>query len=60
MKPLLKTKDVCELLGVSSRTVRRLTQSGQLRCISLSRNFVRFREEDVEQFVQEWSTQRRL
>ena len=60
MKPLLKTKDVCELLGVSTSTVRRLTKSGQLRCISLSSRFVRFRESDVEKFAEEWATQRRL
>lgn len=60
MKRLLKIDDVCELLGVCSRTVWKMTRDGRLKSVTLGSKTVRFREEDVQQFVDEWTTQRRI
>ena len=52
MKPLLKTSDVCELLGVSRKTVNRLHRDGFLPKIKVGAKTVRYRQEDLDKLVQ--------
>ena len=52
MKPLLKTSDVCELLGVSRKTVNRLHRDGFLPKIKVGAQTVRYRQEDLDKLVQ--------
>ena len=59
MKPLMTRTDVCDLLKVSHDTVRRYEQRGLLPVVVLSKHTVRYRTEDVEKFISDWSHPRR-
>ena len=48
--PLLKTKEIAELLGVTRRTVRDWARSGLLPSIKIGRDLL-FREGDVLQLL---------
>lgn len=52
-KRLLLPQEVAEVLSVHRRTVDRWTKEGRLPTVRLSDKIIRFREEDVETFVQE-------
>ena len=56
---LLTRRDVCEILKVSHDTVRRYEQRGQLPCIALSKHTIRYRNEDVQKLIEDWSCKRR-
>ena len=60
MRRLLKINDVCELLGVGRKAVWQMTRDGRLRSVTIGLRTVRFRQEDVEKFVDDWTTQRRV
>lgn len=45
--PLLSAAEVADLLGITTRTVRRLADDGELRRIVLGRRMVRYSAEDV-------------
>jgi len=47
---LLKVKDLCELFGVSSSTVRRWLKAG-IPCIRAGSQILRFKEQDVIEWV---------
>lgn len=47
----MKTKDVAEYLKISTQQVRRLANKGELPCIRLSERILRFRLEDVQEYV---------
>lgn len=49
MERLLSTNDVAEILGVSTRTIRKLVASGQLRPIYVGR-LPRFTEAELEAY----------
>ena len=51
VRPLLRASDVARLLSVSARAVYRWAESGELASVRLSDRAVRFREEDVAEFV---------
>ncbi|MBM6701128.1 helix-turn-helix domain-containing protein [Megasphaera elsdenii] len=48
---LLKTKEVAEYLKISDQQVRRLVDKKELPCIRISPRVLRFRKEDVEEFI---------
>jgi len=49
-KSLLKVKDLCELFGISSSTVRRWVKEG-MPCVRVGTRILRFREPDVVEWV---------
>jgi excisionase family DNA binding protein len=51
MEPLLRRRDVAELLGVSVRTVNRLAERGELDVVRIGRG-ARFRADDVRAFIE--------
>ena len=51
VKILLKTKEVAEYLKISTQQVRRLVNKGELPCIRLSERVLRFRQEDVQEYI---------
>lgn len=54
---LLRLDDVAEFLAVSRRSVYRLLQSGQLRCVRVGAASPRTRVGDLIAFVESQSTQ---
>jgi len=53
MSPLVGIAEVAKLLGVSTITIRRKVNSGELPCIRLTKGGpMRFDLRDVEKFVQ--------
>ena len=48
---LLTYKDVAELLGLSVIAVKELRRSGALPYVRISERVIRFREQDVMQFI---------
>ena len=48
---LLKTKEVAEYLKISDQQVRRLVDKKELPCIKISQRVLRFRKEDIEEFI---------
>jgi excisionase family DNA binding protein len=51
MTPLLSVSDVAKLLNVSESLVYRLKDEGKLRYCRIGRGAVRFRPEDVQQYL---------
>lgn len=49
---LLSTKEVATMLKISTQQVRRLVQKGELPCIHLSPRILRFREKEIETFLE--------
>ncbi len=58
MKSLMKREEVAEYLNVSTKTVRRFEERGQLPRIDLSRTSIRYRPEDVEKLLEELTRKR--
>lgn len=56
---LLTVREVAQLLGVSTETILRWTRAGKLPAIRLSSNALRFREEDLDAWMDERATPRR-
>ena len=56
MTPLLRPRAVAKILDVSEQTVRNLASAGCLRAVTFktrgSQWTLRFREEDVQEFIQ--------
>lgn len=50
---LLTYKDVAELLGLSVIAVKELRRSGALPYVRISERVIRFREQDVMQFIED-------
>lgn len=48
---LLKTVEVAEKLGVSTRTVLKMAADGRLAAVRLSSRAIRFKSEDVEALI---------
>lgn len=53
MTPLLDYQGAADLLGVSKRTVERLTRSNALPHVRVTPRRVRFRQEDVERYAEQ-------
>ena len=51
MEKLLTPKHVASVLNISTSTVRRLYQDGELQCLRLGFRTVRFDHADVEAFL---------
>jgi excisionase family DNA binding protein len=49
---LLRTKEVATMLNFDVATVQRRVRAGQLRCIRLGPNTLRFTLEDVQAFIE--------
>ena len=52
MNTLLTTREVAELLAVAPETVLRRVRAGQLPAIRLASNALRFRESEIEAFLE--------
>lgn len=50
MEKLLNTKEVCEILGVSLRSLYRYINSGMLKAVKVGKVW-RFKEEDIKEFI---------
>lgn len=48
---LLTYKNVAELLGLSVISVKELRRNGSLPYVRISERVIRFREEDIQQFI---------
>ena len=59
MSRLLTARVVADRLGVSPETVLRWTRRGELPAIKLPGGAVRFREAEIEEWLQERATPRR-
>ena len=59
LRPLLKMHDVCRILGLSRASVNRLERSGALTPIRVTKNSVRWRERDVEAYLDSLSREPR-
>lgn len=56
MDNLLSTKEVAEVLNVTSRTIRNLIDSGELPAYKIGRNW-RIKEKELMEFIEERSNQ---
>jgi len=52
MEKLLKVQEVAEILGLSADSIYAWASRGKLPVVRISRKAVRFRERDVEEFIQ--------
>lgn len=50
----LGVKEAAELLGISSATIRRFTNSGKLKAYRLPNGYRRILESDLLQLLEEW------
>jgi excisionase family DNA binding protein len=57
--PLLTARAVADLLGVSSETVLRWTRRGELPGIRLPGGAIRFREEEIDGWLEQRATAER-
>lgn len=53
---LLTAREVAELLGVSTETIVRWTRKGELPAIRLPGGALRYREDDLERWLEERRT----
>jgi excisionase family DNA binding protein len=51
MEDLLNTRETAEYLGFHPETIRRFAREGTLPCIRLGRKRLRFRKEELEQWM---------
>lgn len=49
---LLTPEEVCDILSISIHTLRHWTASGKLKCIKLSRRAVRYRESEINRYIE--------
>jgi excisionase family DNA binding protein len=54
--PLLTAREVSDLLGVSSETVLRWTRRGELPAIKLPGGAIRYRENDLDGWLEQRAT----
>jgi excisionase family DNA binding protein len=54
--PLRTTRDACEYLQCTRRFLERMVQSGRLRALKPSRKLVRYRQVDLDAFVESGAT----
>jgi excisionase family DNA binding protein len=54
--PLLTTRQVAERFGVGSETILRWVRSGRLPAIRISTGAIRFRESEIEAWLDEHAT----
>lgn len=52
-KPLMNARQVGHLLNISAWTVYEFARRGHLSCVRMGAKCVRFRPEDVEQFIRD-------
>ena len=50
--PLLRASEVCTLLNICEKMLRKLRRSRKIRFVRLSPRCIRFRQEDVAEFLQ--------
>jgi hypothetical protein len=49
--PTLNFEDVAKILGVCSKTVRKLRKTGKIGYVLVSDKMIRFRQADIEEFL---------
>jgi len=49
---LIKTSEVCDMLGVSPNTIRSMVERGELRALKIG-NQLRFRRDDIWTYIKE-------
>ena len=54
--PLRTIQDACEYLQCTRRFLERMVRSGRLRALKPSRKLVRFRQADLDAFVENGAT----
>ena len=54
--PMLTTADVCTLLGLSKKTVLKLCRARKIRFVQWNARCIRFRQEDVAEFIARHAT----
>jgi len=54
--PLRTIRDACEYLQCTRRYIERMVQSGRLRALKPSRKLVRFRQADLDAFIESGAT----
>jgi excisionase family DNA binding protein len=59
MSRLLTAREVAQVIGVSTETVLRWTRRGELPAIRLPGGAIRFREDDLDGWLEERATPRR-
>lgn len=52
MEPLLTAEEVAEYLNVKPSTIYQMKKRGQIPFVSIARSGVRFRSEDVKEYVE--------
>jgi predicted site-specific integrase-resolvase len=58
-EPLLKARDVAEILGLEVRTIVKRAQDGDIPCVRLWGRHgapLRFRPDDIQRCLAQWST----
>ncbi len=50
--PLLTTRQVAEFLAVSPETILRRVRAGEISAVRIATNALRFREEDITEFLE--------
>lgn len=50
--PMLNQREVCRLLAISPKMLQKLRRSRKIRFVRLSYRAIRFRQEDVAEFLQ--------
>lgn len=56
LAPLATTQDACAYLQCTRRYLERMVRSGRLRALKPSRKFLRFRQADLEAFLETGAT----
>jgi len=56
--PLLDQRDVCELLRLSPKSIQKLRRAGKLQSYVFGHRTVRFRQEDVQKFIEQRKAER--
>ena len=54
--PLLTTEDACAYVKCTRRYLERMVRSGRLRALKPSRKLLRFRQSDLEKFLESGAT----
>jgi excisionase family DNA binding protein len=54
--PLLTAQDACEYLQCTRRFLERMVRNGRLRALKPTRKFLRFRQTDVDAFLDRGAT----
>ncbi len=57
---LLTVKEVAEILQIRTRSVHQLTKDGILKSVKIGQRLIRFLPEDVDQMIENRTTQKKI